>query len=288
MIYLLACILCSTALNFVFKLFPKYHIVNFPAIVTNYFVCALIGITYFIVINKQFLESVSASWFAFAVVLGIAFIVGFTIVAKTVQLFGVGITTMAQKMSMVITVIIAISFYEEGITLPRLAGIAVAIIAIILISKPERISTSLSWKLWILPLLTFTINGVIETGLYIVEKSGRIGQEELLFTTTLFFFAGSWGLIKMVADLNKKRYSYQIKELIGGLVLGIPNFGSIAFLLLALNSGLDGAMVFPFNNVIILLLSVLLGYFIFREKISRNKWIGFLFAVFSILFLSLK
>jgi len=79
-----------------------------------------------------------------------------------------------------------------------------------------------------------------------------------------------------------------LKNLLGGLALGVPNYFSIYYLLRALhNPTLNSASVFTINNVAIVMLSTLLGILLFKEKISAKNWGGIALAVISIIMVAL-
>ena len=58
-----------------------------------------------------------------------------------------------------------------------------------------------------------------------------------------------------------------------GIVLGLVNYGSAAFLLEAV-ARLRAPVVFPLNNVSIVLGGALLGRIVWAEPLSRRTWIG--------------
>ena len=79
-----------------------------------------------------------------------------------------------------------------------------------------------------------------------------------------------------------------MKNILGGVVLGIPNYFSIYFLVLALRSGvLESSGIFTVNNVAIVMLSTLTGIVLFRERLLRKNWIGIVLAVISIFLVAL-
>ena len=72
------------------------------------------------------------------------------------------------------------------------------------------------------------------------------------------------------------------------MVLGIPNYFSIYFLVKALRSNLlDSSGIFTINNVAIVIISTLLGIVFFKEQLSLKNWIGIILAVISIALVSL-
>jgi multidrug transporter EmrE-like cation transporter len=72
-----------------------------------------------------------------------------------------------------------------------------------------------------------------------------------------------------------------------GVILGIPNYFSIYFLLVAIKSfSLKSAFVFGINNIGIVLLSTLLSVIIFQEKLSSINKFGVLVSVLSIILIA--
>jgi drug/metabolite transporter (DMT)-like permease len=58
-----------------------------------------------------------------------------------------------------------------------------------------------------------------------------------------------------------------------GIGLGIVNYGSAAFLLLAIER-LSGPFVFPVNHISVVLGAALLGVLAWGERLSRANWLG--------------
>ena len=70
----------------------------------------------------------------------------------------------------------------------------------------------------------------------------------------------------------------------GGILLGVPNYFSIVYLLKALSTdGMESSTAFTLNNVGIVILSTLFGLFIFKEKLIWKNWLGIVIAIVSIL-----
>jgi uncharacterized membrane protein len=71
-----------------------------------------------------------------------------------------------------------------------------------------------------------------------------------------------------------------------GLLLGIVNYGSLEFLLRAIEA-LPGPFVFPANNIAIMSLAALLGVSVWGEHLSRPNRIGLGLAAVALLLLGL-
>jgi len=281
---MLLTLIANVLILIAFKLFPKFNVNNVNAIIINYFVAVITGS---IVLGKiPFDKSAfSQEWFPYAVFLGFVFIAVFNIVALTIQKTGVVIGTLFQKMSLLFPVVAAMFFYGEDIFAKRIAGISLAIASIIIINFPNGNSDGISEgtegikKFWYLPLLTLLGSGLIELLLYHVDVKGIAPNGDISFVTFLFFTAGVSGfVIKIIMG----KWKVSKNDIIAGISLGIPNFFSIYLLLKSLSSGIEASVLFPFINVGTILSGVLLGYFVFKEAMGRNKTIGVLLAIIAI------
>jgi drug/metabolite transporter (DMT)-like permease len=281
---LFLCIILNAFIGVIFKMFQIHGINNFQAIVVNYFVCVVMA-AIFVGGNPLPEDIIAKPWFYYSMGLGVLFIIVFNIMAVTVQNFGVIIATIFQKMSMIAPAVVAIVFYGEKGGFLKWLGIAAAVIAIVLLSyekNDKKNSVRRSGLLWFFPLATFAGSCVIDTALFLIEEKRLTQPGDLGFIATLFLMAGIVGLSYLSVQLTRKKIIWENKSLIGGIGLGIPNFFSIYLLILALNQGWGGSVVFPVNNVGILTVAAIFGIIFFKENISNTKWVGFLLAMISI------
>ncbi len=280
------CILFNAYISVVFKLFERYKVRALQAIVLNYFVCALIASVFMgsAAVTPRVLEK---DWLWAALFIGLTFVITFNLFAITVRKFGVVLGSIFQKMSLIIPTILAILVYGESAGFIKVIGILFAIASIFVISLNSPIDQSESkpadtW-LWIFPIGTFIGSCFVDGGLFLVNQTKLASSLDIDFIATLFFFAGCFGILFVIFDYLKNRTTYRWKEIIAGFGLGIPNFFSIYLLLKVLSNGMDGSVVFPVNNVGILLATAVLGLFFFDEKFNTQKLIGFSMAVLSII-----
>ena len=85
MVYLLLNIVFTVAFLVVFRLFPRFRVDNFQAIVFNYLVCMLTGLWFVDLDMLQGTLSWHMPWLPFAFLLGILFISIFYLIALTSQ-----------------------------------------------------------------------------------------------------------------------------------------------------------------------------------------------------------
>lgn len=291
MIYLIFSILCSTIISVVFRLFKDYEIDTFQAIIYNYIVCLTVGslIMGDLPVKYGFW---TLDWFPYAAVLGGIFISAFILIAKSIEHYGISITSVVQRMSLILTVSFAIFFFQESLSLFKIIGIICALGAVVLASfkKEERkLSDGNKPNKWLilLPISVLLSSGLIECVLQYVEGvvlKGSVGG--LQFTTVLFGTAASIGTIILIFSLLTGRMVFKIKNLIAGIALGIPNFGSIYFLLAMLGVGWERSVIFPINNVAVILFSVFVALLFFKEKLSKLNWVGIILAIAAIVLIA--
>jgi drug/metabolite transporter (DMT)-like permease len=77
---------------------------------------------------------------------------------------------------------------------------------------------------------------------------------------------------------------FNIQNLLAGIVLGVPNYFSIYYLIKALQSNsLSSSATIPINNIGVLFVVSMFGIFIFKEKLNKANYIGLLFTLLAIL-----
>ena len=137
MLYLILSIFSSTVLGFIMTWFTKFKVDNFQAVVVNYIACVLTAWVFVgeFPVPQNFYEQ---EWFVFAAGVSIFFISGFTVMAYTFQKFGITLTTIMTKMSMILSVIFAIIAYNEVVNFTKVLGILAAIVAIIFTTLPHE------------------------------------------------------------------------------------------------------------------------------------------------------
>ena len=296
MVYLLLSIISSTCIFLIFKQFEKHGINNLQAIVVNYFTAAIIG---FIVGGKQIEIAVivTKSWFVVAVVIGILFITMFNVIAITAQKLGVAAATVASKVSLIIPVIFAVFLYDDSMPIPKAAGVVMALFSVFLTFYPPVGGMQLQMrKYFFLPVILFFGTGLLDTIVKFAQDRLLTESEFSAFSSILFIVAGFIGLLAVAFDAIQTRVSgqketrctvYLLKNVLAGIVLGIPNYGSIYFLLKTFeNSNMESSVIFPVNNMAIVGLSSLAAFFLFKEKLSIINSLGIALAILSIAIIS--
>lgn len=287
MIYLIVSVVLNALLAVIFRYFGEYKINNLPAIVVNYITCFVIG-TILSGGKTLAFSSVPTVWLPYLAILGLTFIITFNLIAATVQLFGITITTLMQKMSVLIVVVYSIFAFHESVNTLRIAGFIAGFLAIFLITGRPKVKhkTSSKW-LFALPIIVFFTGGFIDSLFVYFSRTKLTSGNEDLFAALLFGIAGLLGLFIVMYHMLVLRKRYAWRDVLGGIVLGIPNFFTVFFLQKMLTSDMDGSVIFPIHNIAILILSAFVSFLLFSERFTKMKIIGILLAVAAIVFLSL-
>jgi drug/metabolite transporter (DMT)-like permease len=299
MLYFLLAVLFTVALYLIMRAYPRYKVDSFHAIVFNYYACVLTGL----VLTPDLTVFRAVEWDSqgtlLTLALGSMFVTAFMLIGLTAQKVSVTATSLAGNMSLVIPVVFGLFVFQnnnKNFTAFNYAGLLVALIALGLgaiqnsgqkkgdSTKPALVSDR---ALWLLPILTFFAAGTNNTLInYLSVKYYLPGQ------TTIFMIIACTGaiIIGTVILLYKiiiGKEKLLLRSVVGGFILGVPNFLSLYFLLLALGSfSNSAAFVFPIYNILTMLVSSFAAWAIYKEHLNLlNKW-GLVLAVLAIVLIS--
>jgi drug/metabolite transporter (DMT)-like permease len=285
MIFLSLSIVSSVIIAVLFKIAERFTVSVFPAIIVNYFVAVFWGLL-FDEKDFDFQETLSVSWLAIGLAIGIILIVLFFVIAYSIKKIGITKTIISAKMSVVLPIGFSILYFGEVVDYVKIIGIISAVSAIFLTIYRSD-SEKFDKKFIVLPILLFLGMGTIDLLIKYTQQTFLKESDVPLFTLVSFSSAGILGLIFASFKPPVFREILKLKTILFGFLLGSANFGSMYFLILALQkTHIGSSAVFGINNVGIILFSVLIAYVIFREKISRINWFGILLSALSVLLLS--
>ena len=288
MIYLLLSIASSTLILVTFRLFERFNVNVFQAIVYNYIAGCIVGLLLFGDEWKTG-DLNTGSWIPFVFVVGASFIGLFIMMGKSSQENGIGITSVTVKMSLAIPVLAAIFLYNEAVYLSKVVGIIAALIGVFLITYQKKVDKEErgKGKLWFLIIL-FIGSGLLDTIVNYVEKIASGELSLAIFSAIGFGVAATLGLLFMLIKIIRKDIQLQNRAILGGFLLGIPNFFSMYFLLMAIrHSGLSDSVTYAVNNTGVVIASFIVGILVFKESASMVKIIGGVVSIAAILLLTL-
>jgi len=288
MIYLILSILFTTALVLIFKLFERFKVDNFQAIVFNYITAALLC---FLVVGEpiDIAQITSEVWFPSTLLIGVLFISMFNVVAYSAQKVGIAITSVATKISLCIPVLFGYWYYNDTMNTYKIVGILLALVSVYFTSKKEAKREAISPLLFRVPIILFFGSGILDIVLiYSLETFDLVDKGlELNFSSMLYAVAGLIGLpILIFRHFTVEKI--KVKNVIAGIGLGLPNVFSIVFFLKCLNHYPESTFVFPINNVGIVATSAIFASLFFKERLSKINWVGIVIAMVSIVLISIS
>ena len=279
MIFLSLSILSGITIVICFKLIDRIGYSAFPAIIINYITAFLLGL--FLTKKEIFYMTPPAGGeIIAALIIGILFIILFRILDLSVRTAGMGISTIAAKISVAIPITFSILYYHESLGMSKMGGILLALTSLFLTVYQKKRGKR---HAFVLPVILFFGMGTVDTLVKYTQATYLQKENILVFSTFVFLISFLTGFIMEITERKKIRERISFLLLLIGVLLGIANLGSLYFFIRALDSDfLASSLIFTINNLGILILTVLTGVFFFRERLNPVNWFGFFLSLISL------
>ncbi|MGX5853202.1 hypothetical protein ACWKW6_06140 [Dyadobacter jiangsuensis] len=298
MLFFLLAVVFTVMLYLIMRAYPRYQVDSFHAVVFNYYSCVLTGL----VLTPDLGLFTQVQWTSegtiLTMALGAMFVTAFMLIGLTAQKVSVTATSLAGNMSLVIPVLFGLFVFRNNnkdFTALNYLGLVLALVALALgaIQRSPKSSDAATTgqaakqALWILPILTFFATGTNNTLINFLSSKYYPAGQITVFMIIACFGAVVIGTSILIYRIIANGHSLKLRSVVGGLVLGVPNFLSLYFLLLALAAfGNSAAYVFPIYNILTMLVSALAAWALYKERLNTlNKW-GLVLAVAAIVLIS--
>ena len=281
MLYLLLSIFFNAILFVIIKSFAKFNINALQALVVNYLTAFLVGLFF---LNNQKIDSqiLQKNWIFGSVILGFIFIGTFYATTIASQKNGLSTASVASKMSIVIPILSGVLLFQEVLNSIKISGIILALIAVYFTSKKEKGEIQASGNL-LYPALVFIGAGTIDASLKYLQSHFVPENEVGIFSTLTFLCAFFVGLFIISFQVIVNKTKIYGRNIIGGIVLGIPNFFSLYYLVKMLEAkAFQSATLFTIHNISIVILTSIVGVLFFKEKLNKRNIFGILLALLAI------
>lgn len=265
MIYLLLAILSSAAVSLGMRLSTGRISGNNGMLAMNYLMCLLLAGGFAGIGNLFPLSPALPTTLAMGTVNGILYLLGFILLQLNVKKNGVVLSATFMKLGLLVPMVISVFLFGEIPALLQSIGFFLAVMAIVLINF-EKSDSALQFKTGLVLLLLAGGGGDAMSKIF--EELGDTAlSPQFLFYTFLAAF-----LLCAVLTLWKKE-QLGVAEVLFGLLVGIPNFFSARFLLLALHD-LPAVIVYPTYSVATILVITLVGVVFFKERLGKRQWLA--------------
>lgn len=271
MIYLIISISCSVAVSILLKILRQRDIDIAQAVLVNYPIAA----TLTWLIAKPDLSHTAhylQQWPLF-IALGILLPSIFLVLGKSIAASGIVKTDAAQRLSLFISAIAAFTLFHDKLSNPKIISIALALIALMLLSAKSDDSSKNSTR-WLL-------------GVWFGYASIDILMKQLskqgISTYPILSIAFILAAILMLLYLIIRRTRFTPTALASGLLLGALNFGNIYTYIRAHQSlAPNTATVYTTMNIGVIVLATLIGALAFRERLNHYNIAGIFIAIIGI------
>lgn len=273
MIYLILAIVSSSLIS-IFMRLSENHIKNeMGMFMANYALCAALAVGFMDKSAPQLLLGTHDQHLTviLGIITGAFYMGGFLFLKYNMKYNGIVLSATFMKLGVLIPTIMAIVVFGEVPSVLQIVGIAIAIVAIIIINFEKEphgsnsIGESKNGNKKILLLVLLLLGGLGDSMSNIFEKLGPdSGKDGFLLLT--FFTA--FVITIAIVILGKKKLCKA--DILFGLLVGVPNYFSARFLLASLGS-LEAVIVYPTFSVGTMVVVTIVGVIAFREKISKQK-----------------
>lgn len=263
MVYLLSAIASSALVSIFMRLSERHIRNNMVMFTTNYAVCLMLSRYYMGKINLFTTEKGIETAIILGLVSGLLYLGSFVLLQKNMQYNGMMLSSVFMKLGILVPTLMAIFLFNERPKVTQLVGVIIAVAAIILINIEKGGISRGGKRIWLLVLLLGS--GFTDSMANIYDKMGSaLLKDHYLFYT---FFAALL-LAFLMALIRKQKLT--IRDVIFGILIGVPNYFSARFLLLALGN-LPAVITYPVYSVGTIIVISLAGVVLFRERMSNQK-----------------
>ncbi|KRA46383.1 hypothetical protein [Pseudoxanthomonas sp. Root630] len=279
MVYLLISVACSVLVSVLLKLMQRRGIDTAQGITWNYLAASLLC---FGLLDPPLaaLGHAGTPWTELAL-LALLLPGIFLALSASVRAAGIVRTDIAQRMSLVLSLLAAFLWFGEQANALRIAGLVLGVVAIAcLVARPERGTRSDGWQAWALPLLVLVGYASVDV---LLKRLAAAGTPFAASLQVAFIAAFAVMLLVQGLRLWRSRIAPTRSALGAGLLLGTLNFANILFYVKAHRALPDHpAVVFSMMNIGVVVLGTLVGMFGFGERLGRLNLLAIPLAIIAI------
>lgn len=299
MLYLLAAIACNLAIGMILRHAGRQGLDALAILAVNYAVALAVALGALVLGEPMGRFAVGGGLVLLGVLQGILFIAGFYIFAAAMERVGMALATGVMRLSVAIPFLASWLIWGEVPSGWQGAGLFVAGIAFFLIARQPPASTPpvaargdqpatprSAWRGLAALAMLFLVTGGVDVVMKVFDEVYQPTTSPALFLLFVFAVAFLIGFADVLRKGVRQGTWPGRRVYFWGLVLGIVNYPSAAFLLRALEE-LPGTLAFPLNGVAVTWGGALLGVFIWREHLTRANWLGLVLAAVALVLLNL-
>lgn len=305
MIYLFLAILCSSSIALLFKYSETKGLNRYAVTTTNYVAASVVGL--FMLVNNillkeriiapsiqsfisefngvvlknngVFSEEATISWaMLLGLITGIFYFSSFICYQESVKRNGAAMSGTFGRLGILIPMLFSILIWGEFPTALQIAGIVLSLVSIIIVNMSFDTKETKGFNFLLIVL--FLLGGMGDFQNKLFQKYSILTYKDL-FLFVIFFTAFLLSLYFTVKSKSK----ITRRDILVGLLVGVPNLFSSYFLILALNT-VATAVAFPAFSAGSILFINIGSMLIYKEKLSTKNKIAVALIIISLLFIN--
>lgn len=264
MLYLLLAILSSAMISVLMRAAEKYSRSGMVMLAMNYLMCCVLGVVH--TGGAELFPRTEGVGLTvlLAAVSAIFYLSGFVLMQWNIPRNGVTLTATFMKLGVIVPTLVSILVFGENPRFTQLIGVILAIGAIFLIQG--RGEQGVGNVLGLIGLLISGGGGDVMTKIFDETAPAALKNQFLLY---IFIIA----LVLCLLLCVMKRQKPSTADVLFGLAIGVPNYYSARFLLLAIGE-VPAMVTYPSFSVGTIIVVSLAGVLCFKEKLNRRKLIA--------------
>ncbi len=237
-------------------------------------------------------QSVTKDMIPFAILFAIVFVVGVLAAYQAYDRGSMGATSLFGNSSLVVVVLFGVIAYDEPFGWMKIVGVLGVLFALTMLALPEKKEEgkSFNWAWLVFCFVVLFANSSLSVASKFRQEtaggSNPFAYMALCFTFT--FLAGSVAYAVSQFKKNTLKEDFRsAKE--NALPIALQTVGNTGSNLLVtfLSSRVDGSLLYPVNMGLGLIITVLCGFIVFKEKATWKNVTGILVGVAAIILLNI-
>ena len=281
-ISLLLAMTCSACMALVLRMFRSEENNRYGIILGHYLTCTLTGFLF--VSDKAIILQAPPAVYLCGLAGGFLFVLSLVCIQVSIGRNGAILSSAFSKLGLLVPLALSFLLFHEKPGLLQMLGLVIVIISVWFFSQSQKADRETAdFSLGLLLAVLFT-NGMSDSMAKIYSIYGTRNEEPVYFFI-LFFLASLITLFLLVRETKKGGKKLSFRDLLAGILVGIPNYFSAALLLKALN-GIPAFIVYPvFSSGTILIVTFVSSLF-FHEKLTRRQAAGVILVLIAIVLLN--
>ena len=267
--YLLLAMCCSALISIMMRCGETRIRNNISTLAVNYVVCLLLGLYY--AVRAGGIGSIIAPGadgrqaLLMGLLNGVFYVGSFILLQYNIRKNGVVLPSTFMKLGVLVPTMIAIVAFGERPGVMQIAGIAIAVAAIVFMNAAEKPEGTVTAPKALILLLMVGGSGDAMSKIYEEMGNLKYNSQFLLYT-----FAMALVLCTLTAVLKGQKLTRE--DVLFGCLIGIPNYYSARFLLQSL-SYVPAVIAYPTYSTGTIVLVGIAGVLFFREKMTSRQWV---------------